>query len=251
MPQVLEYGARLCVDGKEIDEYAVEESGGNAVTCYVASNIDQIFEIKIQNASCGLVEFQLHLDGKEVVSQLLGAGGTKLIDGVPVTADLVRRFSFGAMRLTGAIARRDKRITTVLFDRLDRKDRPYARIKFIYRPYDVLQAQGIVPARSQSVSRKRKSDDPHQATPPPVASGSASSSSNIKVKREIAGDSLTDAERAAKEERRKRLREELERVEAELDEGFADQSNVKRETSPIRVPPLASGKRGVIDLTLD
>ncbi|TCD68338.1 hypothetical protein EIP91_010976 [Steccherinum ochraceum] len=126
---------------------------------------------------------------------------------------------------------------------IDSPEHPFARIKFFYRPYAMLRAQGVIPASTRTLASSTS-----RALPSTV---------KAEVKQELAStrssDDLALATRAAKEDRLKALKAEMDRLQAELDvEPFGlDGPKMKREASPIRVPQSGSGERVVVDLTLD
>ncbi|TCD68339.1 hypothetical protein EIP91_010977 [Steccherinum ochraceum] len=168
----------------------------------------------------------------------------------------------GSHRVALGTTQNQPAVERVRTQKLDPSDRPYARIRFLYRPHDLLQAQGIIPAAQSSSdlslnsSRKRKADEPHLPVPPParaISTSQSSRESSVKVEVKEEARRPRSAAKAAKMDLLRELKATMERVQAEIDEESSDDEGlpIKREASPIRVPQRKSGKRVLIDLTVD
>ncbi|KAH8091037.1 hypothetical protein BXZ70DRAFT_954039 [Cristinia sonorae] len=283
MPKIGKFSAHIVVDGKEVEEYGLEESDENNITCFIPSATDQTFSINLTSDYHEDVGFNAYMDGPWVSGQMCRPRTNVCMLGVRQSGSLFRPFTFGALELTddedalmnksawsdlGCIELRVLRIvqgshhvipstnnTTFISDgpvherskksgshRIklgapqhgvrevvsvayrDTVQKPFARIRFLYRPKGLLQAQGIIPSSPKPESRKRRKEEPHEEKPSP-------------------------AERRKKEERLKALRAEAESLEAELGmEGSP--GRVKKESSPVRIRP-STGDNDIIDLTED
>ncbi|TCD68330.1 hypothetical protein EIP91_010968 [Steccherinum ochraceum] len=116
--------------------------------------------------------------------------------------------------LFGPVVARTPLVTqTVKF--IDTAERPFARFKFLYRPIDILRAQGIIPssgsqAASSGGQHKRKDGRPHQSVPPPQERRLSSALPEDVVK-------VEKGDLSEKEKRVAALKAELEKAQAEAD----------------------------------
>ncbi|KAH8091032.1 hypothetical protein BXZ70DRAFT_1011290 [Cristinia sonorae] len=130
---------------------------------------------------------------------------------------------------------------------IDPRDKPYVRFRFLYRPHGLLQAEGIIPLPPKpesSNARKRRNSEPHEETPSPAErrEKEVCRASPICVSKD-----LTDL---GVQERLKALRAEADRLAAELGHKKSGSPSIKRERSPICVPP-SHNDGNIIDLTED
>ncbi|KAH8091039.1 hypothetical protein BXZ70DRAFT_954045 [Cristinia sonorae] len=141
-------------------------------------------------------------------------------------------------------------------DHIDTLENPYVKIRFLYRPKDILQAQGIIPQissplRQSSQKRPGAELEQHGSHPRKLRTGSVKSRGSARtVKNEDDDGHPASQTIVEKEERMKAMMAEVEKMRSEL-EAERSQVGIKREASPIHVPPPASGKRVFIDLTDD
>ncbi|KAH8091060.1 hypothetical protein BXZ70DRAFT_954159 [Cristinia sonorae] len=169
----------------------------------------------------------------------------------------------GMHRVTLGAEKPRKSSCSASWRKIEPTDAPYATIKFMYRPKDVLQAQEIIPPSptipSASTSRKRCDDRPHAYRPPRSGSNELLSQHTADVKREPSeasnGALIRSRELAVKRARVEAAKAALELAEAELD--IARSGSVallKREPSPgpsLRHPRVSASRKSaiVIDLT--
>ncbi|THH32424.1 hypothetical protein EUX98_g1761 [Antrodiella citrinella] len=287
MPMIGNFGVWIVSGGQELEEYATGTSDKTAR--FIASATAQTFSIKMHNKCGEDVCFKILIDGKAVHGQLCAKD--VVVEGVNVSNTSYRPFKFEALDLTdddailkdrqrwenigcieirvlcfdqasqtvtttadlttrlkgdpvherskkagshrvglGSAQSRAAPIETVSVKYIDNLDKPYASFKFLYRPQSLLQAQGIMP--------------------PPAQVGKEPSEETSD------GEEEEDQALIEKEERLKALLAEADKIKAEVQAKRAG-AKVKREASPIRVPPLASSgpskkkRRIVIDLTSD
>ncbi|TCD68336.1 hypothetical protein EIP91_010974 [Steccherinum ochraceum] len=311
MPRILGLGATIFVNGERAVEYE-EREDGNTVTCYVASEANQKFWIRVENDSQELVGFAIYMDGKRVFKQLCKLGDHNTVKGVDVSPTTFRHFQFGDLRLTDdddaannwsaekigciellafrldpatrrvsgprtidmsntvsheAVHERDKKLgghrvalgavesrrparDAVKVTRLDAPDCPYARIRFMYRPREVLRAQGIISAAvaesSSTSSRKRKAEEPHQYLPPPSSSSSASPRQDL-IKTEATDERIGGpSTRASRNAPIKVVKAETDGVQAQIRTSFGDLEEIEAKLkASVTAGPV------VIDLTRD
>ncbi|TCD68332.1 hypothetical protein EIP91_010970 [Steccherinum ochraceum] len=140
---------------------------------------------------------------------------------------------------------RQSNVTHYNVVRLDPPERPYAKIKFVYRPHDILRAQSIIlsPPRNSDALRALPSISGFNAGRAVDADNSRNTLLEAFREREAAQAQTRERYLAALEEERRRVRAEI---------AAADRrAGIKREPSIICVPPPPPGERVVIDLTDD
>ncbi|KAH8091055.1 hypothetical protein BXZ70DRAFT_493087 [Cristinia sonorae] len=164
----------------------------------------------------------------------------------------------GTHRVTLGEVQTDEAVQTVTVDYIDSWKIPFVKIRFLYRPKDILQAQEIIPRTPSPPPRipahslkRRNSEAEHPLSRPMGREGSpaqASGSQGVKYEDDHpSSQALTE-----KEERMRAMLAEAERIRCEL-EVERSQLGIKREPSPIRVPQASRGpgRRIFIDLTDD
>ncbi|TCD68334.1 hypothetical protein EIP91_010972 [Steccherinum ochraceum] len=135
---------------------------------------------------------------------------------------------------------------------VDPPERPYAKIKFVYKPYDILRAQGIIPSPTRTPTVARASHSRNGRSYQPYSRiGRRRTGLEDHIHSLLMGIRLQHAAQAeSREAYLAALEEERRRVQAEID-AANPAPRIKREPSVISVPPPPPGERIVIDLTED
>jgi len=312
MPQLGDFDVWIVVGGKKVEEYGVERSDKTDVSCYIPSELDQTFSIKLKNNFQEKVSFGVYVDGRYVNGTLCRKAKQCIVDGVDVSSTAYRPFKFGTLSVTdddnakeksgwedlgsievrvrriyheksgarsttqsyvhevqdGAVHERSKKagchrvglgdvqpraaVHTVTVEFVDSEKEPYARFKFLYRPQSLLQAQGIMPPPEpepvSDANSKQRIQREEETRPSASSDGLAGAGLEAHIiKREGDASHPTSKALIEKEDRLKALMAEAEQMRAEL-EAERSRVDVKREASPIRVPP-SKKRRIFIDLT--
>ncbi|OSC99728.1 hypothetical protein PYCCODRAFT_1372578 [Trametes coccinea BRFM310] len=183
------------------------------------------------------------------VKQFIRSGGTSRLSlddiGVGPVHETSKKAGVHTVSL-GEPMERSSAQPVAYYDAIGREKHPFATFIFRYRPLELLKANGIVP-RPPKATKKRPLESQSE-----LESGSATSAR--KKQREDVDDEKVKAEPASDVEDEEAddltfLEEQLEMMQRRVEEKRAARRAkviVKREPSPIRVPP--SGNE-VIDLT--
>ncbi|KAI0786172.1 hypothetical protein C8Q75DRAFT_283420 [Abortiporus biennis] len=331
MPQILDAGVWITVDGKELEEYSTEHPNHNSVACYIPSEEGQRFCFKLRNSNVTSnmsYAFYLKIDGTNCGGNICPKGHTAICSGAVLSETTEQPFLFSAMQLTDddnvlhsnrnlwdqigvievAVCRVVSQHSTpisagptlnsqpmhelskkagshrvTLGDPVEKRQQhahvttletpkaPYAKFIFRYRPKALLQAQGIIPSPASNSSedvpppsvKPKKENKKRPSDPAPPSDEPTQKKPHMDVKPEKPESSTSQPRK------RKKLAEMMDRLRALKDEinqvqaGGGDEDSdddeveivdepVKRETSPIRVPPPRHpGKKIIIDLTDD
>ncbi|KAL4245266.1 hypothetical protein ABKN59_009723 [Abortiporus biennis] len=316
MPEILNAGAWITVEDKELEEYGTEKTSDNSVVCYIPSKEGQRFSLKVKHGDITTdmpYVFYLYIDGVLCNGRLCPAGCTMtLTDDESVlntdrrkawaqlgTIDVVvcrvlseKDIPVGSRTRTnldsGPVHELSKKsgshrtklgdavtsnvpLSSCTVTTLESRKAPYAKFTFHYRPRALLQAQGIIPAppiprnpaplppasvRAKRENRKRRYDPTVSASDDPTK---VTQIDKVKLEKpEISTSQPKKRKRPAEiMERLRALKDEIDSAELESRDNNEEEVEivnafVKKESSPIRVPPpRRPGKRILIDLTND
>ncbi|TCD68327.1 hypothetical protein EIP91_010965 [Steccherinum ochraceum] len=271
MPGIRGVGAWVTTaGGADVEEYAMETVDDRSMACYITSEAGQEFMIRVksdvtfEDARTTML-FRINVDGHSLTGKVCGSGDEKFVDGVLGEA---------------AMSQRPERCKV---EYLDPRDEPYARLQFRYRPIEVLDSLGLLApappiAYREHVNVKAEAlaghlgDDhsAHRAEKKRKGLGESAESPrpSRKVKQEVEAypspmsmpytpvkhepqdrimvdNDGSDLELETMEERLRALQSAIQRKKAKRE----SRVKVKRERSPIRVPPSQTGAPIVIDLT--
>ncbi|KAI0786157.1 hypothetical protein C8Q75DRAFT_282822 [Abortiporus biennis] len=103
MPEILNAGAWITVEDKELEEYGTEKTSDNSVVCYIPSKEGQRFSLKVKHGDITTdmpYVFYLYIDGVLCNGRLCPAGCSETQKGIPVSPTTIKPFIFSAMTLT-------------------------------------------------------------------------------------------------------------------------------------------------------
>ncbi|KAL7284608.1 hypothetical protein ACG7TL_001902 [Trametes sanguinea] len=254
------YTAHVCCDGKELTMYDVKQEDGKTRVTVLTPTLPfyQAFTVHYgDKLSKAVMIVQTCIDGQLAKSAAYVSKREGSCEGQYDRDNRCRPFIFTPLVVTddenvaSPTQQLDENFGTVQVKmirvkRLIREKHPFATFIFRYRPMELLKANGIVPRPPKS-TKKRPLESQSE-----LESGSATSAR--KKQREDVDDEKVKAEPASDVEDEEAddltfLEEQLEMMQRRVEEKRAARRAkviVKREPSPIRVPP--SGNE-VIDLT--
>jgi len=101
MPKLRNLGVWVTVADKKLEEFGHAEKDGKVVSCYIPSEVDQEFRIRVQN-SLGTSGISCHIyaDGELMAKSYCGANDSTQIKGSYVSPSMRKPFVFSKLNLT-------------------------------------------------------------------------------------------------------------------------------------------------------